>query len=262
MVNSAHSPEERKATSNRYTARSVSEPSADGRQEASPLIGLKPLKADAFNAALSVDYVHVKDRALSHEVRAARWDVLAAWARLIVALSAAVSSISLLADNTVVTTAFSVLTAVVAGLNAAFNPSDSASQHRRAAKEYQLIRRRLDLLWRQIRPEGPDDGPSHRYSTGPTFQEEDLGSLFEIFLDYRAQIEAADERAPAINRLSRDRPSRHKSVRTWSWWRLQRWKKSLEREAKARRLEKEFEKDCNDVMYASPGSTSPGEDFE
>jgi hypothetical protein len=114
-------------------------------------------------------------------------------------LAAAVSSVSLVADNLLVTTIFSVLTAIVAALNAAFSPSDRSMAHRQAAKAYLKAVRDLDLLWRRLNPWGPEGGLAiPPDDNGPT---EDLTAIFRMFLQLRDALESADDRAPAINRL-------------------------------------------------------------
>jgi hypothetical protein len=101
----------------------------EGGPEVGALVELRPLDRDSLRKALQDDLGYAQDRAETHDVRAGRWDFVSSSTRLVVALSAAVSSISLLADNTTVTLTFSLLTAIISALNAAFNPpgrSDSS----------------------------------------------------------------------------------------------------------------------------------------
>ena len=190
---------------------------------------LKPLDSFTLEMAIGHDFKYVKQRAGSHELRAGRWNTVSSWSRLIVAFSAAISSVSLLADNPAVTAVFSIATAVVAALTAAFNPPDTATQHRQSAKDYALKVRRLDLLWRRLQPFGSDteyvEGGRH---PGGSISDEALGVIYNMYLQCRSDIEASDDRAPAINRLIKRRMrGGDLNQAPQSWLELRRLKKRL-----------------------------------
>jgi hypothetical protein len=177
---------------------------------------------------------YAQDRAETHDVRAGRWDFVSSSTRLVVALSAAVSSISLLADNTTVTLTFSLLTAIISALNAAFNPPDAATHHRQSAKEYSAIVRRLDLLWRRV----PCTSAPSADTEAVTKRE------YSLFLEERSRLEVADDRAPAINRVTRRHISQNRRVAVpQSWWQLRRYKRSLSYKLSTENARRKYEKD-------------------
>jgi hypothetical protein len=88
--------------------------------------------------------VRIKD----HEKRSGRWEYVASWGALVVALAAALSSASLLADKSDLAVGLSVATAAVAAVNAAFDPQRKATGHQKAARAYHRLdrsRKRLGL---------------------------------------------------------------------------------------------------------------------
>ena len=82
-------------------------------------IELKPLDPRELADAIQADFHYSRVRAAIHDVRAGRWDLTARWARFAVAMTAAISTLSLIADNIVITTVFSIVTAFIAAVNAA-----------------------------------------------------------------------------------------------------------------------------------------------
>jgi len=213
--------------------------SEPGRRDAVSRLELKPLDPLTLEMAIGHDFDYVKEKAQIHDIRAGRWYIVSSWSRLIVAFSAAISSVSLLADNLAVTTTFSILTAAIAALTAAFNPPDTATQHRQAAKDYALVWRRLDLLWRRLQPFGPD---SRHVGGAQARRIPDLSVIYTIYLQYRSDIEAADDRAPVINRLAKRRASRG----AWdqppqSWLELRRLRTSLKYQLAAKVAYNEYE---------------------
>ncbi len=186
-------------------------------------IELKPLSQNQLADAIETDFRYTREKADAHDIRAGRWDVVAKWARLVVALTAAVSAISLIADNAALTMAFSITTAIIAAINAAFNPPDTSAKHRQAAKEYVLLARRLGLLSRRVTRSLP---------AGSTLPETDLAPVYQVYMQYRLDLEQADERAPALNTLRRAKEDSEPT----SWWGLWRFKRRLHYRQRVRRL--------------------------
>jgi hypothetical protein len=189
-------------------------------------IELKPLEAPELAEAIAADFRYSRERAELHEVRAGRWDLTARWARFIVAMTAAISTLSLIADNIIVTTIFSIITAVIAAINAAFDPSATSALHRQSAKEYQLLSRKLGWLSRRLDP----------YATPFSKKQidtSDLETIYRTYLEHRIEVDAANERAPAINRLRKDREQIDGPPRL-SWWMLHRAKRQGKLQRKMR----------------------------
>lgn len=186
---------------------------------------LKPLSMKSLKDAVYDDFDFIKEVSEAHSIRASRWDVVASWTRLVVAFTAALSAVSLVANNVFFSITFSVLTALIAAMNAAFNPPESSAKHRLSAKEYHLISRRIELLWRKVGEYGWSEDE---------LDEKDLKELYEHYLSHRSDIEEATERAPAINRLKRKRKYKNREMR--SWWAYWREKRGLKREAKFRQF--------------------------
>jgi hypothetical protein len=85
-------------------------------------------------------------RTKRHEDRSRRWDYVASWGGLVVALAAALSAASLLADRSPVAVGMSLATAVAAAVNAAFDPQRKATGHQEAARGYRHCDRSLTRL--------------------------------------------------------------------------------------------------------------------
>lgn len=209
-------------------------------------IELKPLSQNELAQAIDEDYWYTREKADAHDIRAGRWDVVAKWARLVVALTAAVSTIALIADNVALTMAFSITTAIIAAINAAFNPPDTSAKHRQATKEYVLLARRLSLLSRSVRRSWSP--------RGSPLAETDLAPVDQVFRQYRLDLEQADERAPALNRLRRAREESEEDSRPTSWWGLWRFKRQLHLRLRARRLLTKFREEEAKLK----GSRPPG----
>lgn len=188
-------------------------------------VELKPLSMSSLQEAVQDDFNLVKETSEAHSILASWWDVVAKWTRLVVAFTAALSAVSLVADNAISTTTFTVLTALIAALNAAFNPPETSAKHRLSAKEYHLISRRFELLWRKVNEYGWGDEVK--------LDDHDLKVFYEHYLSHRSEIEQATERAPAINQLQR----RHKHKKKYSWWNYWCFKREVKRDLKYRQVD-------------------------
>lgn len=149
-----------------------------------------------------------------YQVLASRWALLDSWLRLVVALAAALSALSLFADNAEVTAVFAVVTAVVSALNAAWNPAERAKTHRVAAQRYGHMERpfgsmlsalhsRLRTVYGRHRTIDPDNGQvTQRVEY---FQRELTKSELERYwTELNAlvdKLEKIDDEAPPLNRL-------------------------------------------------------------
>lgn len=203
---------------------------------------LKPLSMETLDSAVQADFDLIKELSEAHSVLASRWDVLAKWARLVVALTAALSAVSLVGDNDEITNIFSILTALIAAMNAAFNPPETSAKHRLSAKEFLLLSRKLELLWRRIEP--------YRWTATPCYDDVDLKVLYDRYLELRADVEQAIERAPAINRLRKQTNIKRDALSWWDFWRITRMQK---RQAKLEKfnMEQELEMEKAEKAYRS-----------
>jgi len=144
---------------------------------------LCPRTPDALAKRAKATACRVRDRQHRHELRASRWSLFAAWTRLVVALAATLSTISVLAENDMAALGFSLSTAIMTALNAAFTPSTAESAHRAAAKGFARCFVRLDELLYTL---DAGDAP-------------DLCQLTKELLKIEAQIESVAETAPPDN---------------------------------------------------------------
>jgi hypothetical protein len=196
----------------------------------------QPRTPEELYARIQGEEANVRWRYDRHDVAASRWNSVAGWTKLIIAFSAGVSTISLFANSDVLATTFAIVTALIAALNAAFNPAEAANAHREAARAYGRLRRPLAQLGDEVGLEYVEE-----FTTDPTTGEQydagsyrnrlpaDKGRLWSDFLDQQERIEAIEERAPAFSRLRRHRlegeefgwaeaPPRN----WWEYWRLKR----------------------------------------
>ena len=178
-----------------------------------PHVSSQPHTAEAVREQLTWECNNVSVRKERHENRADRWDAIAAWTRGIVTLTAGISALSIVTDNLVLATVFSITTAVVAAINAAVEPPETAKKHRQAARAYGRLERPLgELLFKFESYYEPEYVPQTGYDPvsqthydagyyratgrGPTV--EDLTEMWSDFRAIREKIEEIDERAPSL----------------------------------------------------------------
>jgi hypothetical protein len=200
-----------------------------------------------------------------HEVLAGRWSFVAGWTRLIVALAASLSTISVLANDEVAALVFSLSTAVVAALNAAFDPADAAKAHRTAAAAFSHAFRELDDMLYVFdgsqegtkyvaRTEYDSDGQPYEagyYVPTSTLLDEDLDQLWSRFMESKAVIESAEETSP-INRLRAPRVSVFQTeVLPETYWGLWRYKRALHYAARANEYREKAQRERESLWRGS-----------
>lgn len=142
------------------------------------------------------------DVATRHQVIGSRWDVVDSWGRLVTALAASLSALTLFADNKAATATFAIAAAVVASLNAAWTPADRAERHRKTYKDYVALERPLAELGFLLHDRTDtlyDPTSGEYYATGMTTAE--LGDAWEKFQSCNAQLETIMRNAPVLNRV-------------------------------------------------------------
>jgi hypothetical protein len=144
-----------------------------------------------------------------HDILAGRWSTLDMWARLVLALSAALSAVSLLGTNPVVTGTLAVITAIISAVNAALDPATRAQRHRQAARDFRHAERRLGALVGTVRSEtgtayvgDAKDG----YYIQQELTDAERAALGERLLQFEDELEAVLDAAPPVNRIVGDTP--------------------------------------------------------
>lgn len=130
------------------------------------------------------------------DVLGGRWSTVDIWARLILAVTASLSAVSLLGSSPVATGVFAVTTAVVSAANAALDPAGRAAQHRRAAREFRHVLRRSVELQQFAQPE---PGREDIARDDPKV----FASLGNVLVQLENDMDAALDAAPPLNRLLR-----------------------------------------------------------
>lgn len=123
------------------------------------------------------------------------WASVDSWSRLVVAFTATLGTVTIFANNENWAAVFAVVTALVAGLNAAFNPPERARLHRELAKSYAAQTRPLEELVSILE--------SRRTMTGipaGAFSDEQLRGLWARYLDIQSLLDRIDQRAPSSKR--------------------------------------------------------------
>ena len=217
-----------------------------------PVLARQPRTARALRDQVYALASQVWEQKSRHEVIAGRWSVVGGWTRLVVALAASLSTVSVLSKNETAAIVFSVSTAVISALNAAYSPADTAKAHHAAASRFARSWRRLDdmlyvfdsnddgTIYIADTPYTPDGEPydAGYYATGFRLTREDLGPLTRQLADIQAEIEATQDAAPPLNQL-RTRTSVFQRALPESFWGLLRYRRALRYAAKARRYQQE-----------------------
>lgn len=151
----------------------------------------------------------------SHGVLASRWDFLDTWARMTVALAAALSALSLFQAEAALTAVLAVSTAIGSALNAALDPARRSSMHRASQRRFRQIERSSGKLYesayaRSIRShDGAGDNavPNRRlhYQGADAYYFElscaVLTELGALLIQTENMLEAAEDGAPPLNRF-------------------------------------------------------------
>lgn len=172
-----------------------------------------------------------------HDVLAGRWATLDTWARLVLALTASLSAVSLLADDPLVTGVLAVTTAVFSAINAALDPASRASAHHQAARDFRHVERRLGTLLGTVHsltgtgydPDRSD--PYYQIELTPS----DRALLGAQLLGLEDDLEAVQDAAPQINRLVGEKAN---AVPRTAWG-MRRLRRHLEHQREANRIRAE-----------------------
>lgn len=198
------------------------------------------------------EYQNVKSRSERHAKEAQKWHRIARGTRFVVAFAAALSTVSIFAENTVAAAVFAIVTAAGSALDIAFAPGDKTIAHAEAAKGYGHHIRPLSQLI------GTEEGeyverPTYDYETGQSY---DAGyykwsdkTSIEIWKRFRAirdEIEKVDEKVDAGALVLSPGPYEDPDSQ-WGLWRQKRILRILTESQKARL---EFE---NRVPLRGPG---------
>jgi len=169
---------------------------------------------------------NVQWRSDRHSRHANFWETVTSWTTVIVTLTAGISALSVFANSTVMASVFAAITALIAAINAGFNPSDRAKKHRDAARAYGHLERPLAELFYKLESyrqteyhsQTAYDQETQSYHDAGFYQtvdftvpSEDLGDIWLAFLKDRERIESIDETAPTLN--SRDQAALMKEQR-------------------------------------------------
>lgn len=146
-----------------------------------------------------------------HDSRATLWGLVDTWARLLVAVAASLSALSLVTSSAIVTATLSVLTAVASALNAALEPAQKEGRNRRAAADYRPLARDLGALATEtmslisgheetVYADGAYRG---RWVGPPGLTSERLAGMASDLQDLEIRLYAIMDAAPSLNRTKR-----------------------------------------------------------
>lgn len=173
-----------------------------------------------------------------HIVLASRWDAVDTWARLLVALAASLSALSLVASNEVLTAVFAFATAICSALNAAWDPAQRVARHRRAARAYAHVERPLGAMCQTV-----DDPEKHN---GGWFEE-----LSATLVACEDALELAEDQSPPLNRLRTYDPY----GAPLTAWGLRRLESMHKRRVEAAKIRAKYSKLEYEAATNSPGSS-------
>jgi hypothetical protein len=224
------------------SAKPVTREVADAGSSPHPPLPLRPRTPEALAKRAKAVACKVRERQTRHELRASRWSLFAAWTRLIVALAATLSTISVFTENEMAALGFSLSTAIMTALNAAFTPSTAESAHRAAAKGFSRCFARLDELLYTLEPGGDDS----------KLTKAELCQLSQELVRIEAQIESVSEAAPPDNCYRKPARLRHRGDTPTTARALLRYRRTLLYASLARRWKAQYE------QPASAGQTRSG----
>jgi hypothetical protein len=153
-----------------------------------------------------------------------------------------------LASDDTAAVIFSVTTAVMSALNAAYNPEQASKAHRSAAIRYARLFRQLDDLLYVLDDnyegvvylDGDHDDEQERqgsYAAAVRLTRSELLALARRLAELENQIDATDEASPPLNRL---RMPRSASLAPDEWpttfWSLRRYRRAMRYAAQANQL--------------------------
>lgn len=236
---------------------------------ATPRSAIAPRTAWQLEYRTKSDYSYVAFAADWHDLRSNRWAVVDTWIRLVVAVSASFSALSLFAQNAIATGILATATALVSALNAAVDPSQRATRHRKAAKDYRHHIRLLSGLVGNI-----DSILETKYQaqlhTDPTtgevrdegyyyqgeMSEQDRIALTDELMALEDGLETVDDASPPISRLLARRPDGVPLTKLGLW----RYEALAKRTLAYQKLRKHYEPLLNNLDDAHGPLINGGKD--
>jgi hypothetical protein len=150
------------------------------------------------------EWENVENRAYAHETAARRWDNIAKSGSLIVAFTAAISTLSIFADNKEIAAIFALVTAAVGALQASFDPARTAKEHRDAALGYSKWLRTIADIATVVTPNpdtsyDPGTGLYYDSAKPVSLSEDELAQINQDRWDCFRGIGEVDAKAPSIS---------------------------------------------------------------
>lgn len=176
------------------SSREQTDSTTDGR-----LPSLVPSSFREMNARAQGVYFLVDQARRAHEARTLRWSQVSTWTKLIVAVVAAVSAVSLIADNATLTAVLAITTAVASAISAAVDPARRASEHTRAARDLrreERIAQQLGLVTSDL------DENEATLDPGDQRTQQLLSTLVRL----EEAVDSTRDQAPFVGRLNGDDP--------------------------------------------------------
>lgn len=144
-----------------------------------------------------------------HDLIAGRWALLDIWARLILAVVAALSAITLLQEQAQLALVFALVTAVLSAVNAALEPSTRSRAARLASHSFRHIERSAGQLLGAVRARRgtafvgtSEQGRYIQVEPSPA----ELREFGDRLVALEAEVDEVLDKAPPINRLRSSRP--------------------------------------------------------
>jgi hypothetical protein len=150
------------------------------------------------------------------------------WAKLIVALGASFSTVSIFADNRTASVVFALATAIISAVNAAYSPENTAKAHRLATNQYNKVRRPLNELAWNI--------PTH---PGAHVTDSEMKALWQVFSSSKDLYDKVHASAPTVSRSLPDQGEVWQRALPRSRWGLWRYERALRIQEAGRRLQRD-----------------------
>ena len=183
-----------------------------------------------------------------------RWTRTNDWMTMIVAFTAAVSTVSVFADNAVTTVTFAIVTAVLSAFTAAFKPAEKASIHRELANACATEQRELESLLRRF-------GPARRDGHHEIDQDE-AADVYEALDQARNHLQQVEERAPMSQVRWECTTDAFDSSPPQSWAEMRRYRRALRRARKQAELRRDLAEQTDRLPWLQPAGWAAGPDPE
>jgi hypothetical protein len=188
--------------------------SARGPRSSRRPVRLVPINGRELLRQAGDDLSYVIWRRERHSVLASMYGLYDTIARVAIAIAAALSAVTVIADSLAWATALSIVTAVLSAVNATVKPGETAERHWKTARAFDAAVRSLGDVVSQARakmgaaepPETAYDSTTGRYydAANPDVQELDRHDLQVLVAGYRQcrlDIEASESGAPNLYRF-------------------------------------------------------------